>query len=205
MRRSILTLLLCVVFSPTVVLADVGLPMLVIAWPIFWCAFIPIVFIEFWIVKKKLLGIATKRLLGTVFLSNFLSTLIGIPIVWICMVTLEFLTGNTGNYPSLTRFWRLFFGVTLQSAWIIPYEQECYWMIPTAFIVLLVPFFIVSYWIEEWVTFELLINELLSNGKTPSSADISQAVWKSNIYSYAFLLALSLLFLSYKIAIEISQ
>ena len=40
--------------------------------------------------------------------------------------------------------------VTVQSAWLIPYETELRWMVPAAGLVLLVPCLLVSIGVEQW-------------------------------------------------------
>jgi uncharacterized membrane protein YqjE len=59
---------------------------------------------------------------------------------------------------------------------------------PSAFLVLLIPFYFMSSWIEARVSFVFLKgNESLRNAK------ITKVVWKANRYSYAFLAALTVI------------
>lgn len=194
--RFLFLMMMILFVSPLPAYADIGLPMLAIVWPVFWLALIPIIFIEWRVLKRVLLGFSSKRLFYVAAFSNFLSTLIGIPVAWACLVGIEIAghpLGTTGTFPSLNTFWQFVLGVTIQAPWLIPYEDQFYWMIPTAFLVLLIPFFFISYWIEAFITLKCLKKDRA----TP--AVIKKAVWKANLQSYAFLFLLNVFFLIYGI------
>lgn len=172
--------------------ANAGLPMIVIMWPIFWLALLPIILIEAFAMKAQLQGITFTNLLKAVTAANLISTLVGIPFVWGTMVAIELMVPGGGSpYDSLGPFWQYFLGVTLQAAWLIPYEDQFYWMIPTAFMVLLVPCFYMSYMSERIVNLSML------EGKGAENEYIGKATFKANCYSYGFLLLLGLLSLGY--------
>ncbi|MGI4851294.1 MAG: hypothetical protein ACRYGR_05075 [Janthinobacterium lividum] len=175
--------------------ANAGLPMIIIAWPLFVLAFIPIVHMEWLTLKDHLLDCSSKKLYWTAFNANLMSTLVGIPIAWGLMLFLQIIVGATGAYPILTPFWRYFLGATVQSAWLIPYEDQFDWMIPTALIVLLLPFFFISYALEMKMSLWLLRRESASHD------DIKKAVWRANINSYGmlFVLIIAILIFSYLI------
>lgn len=69
--------------------------------------------------------------------------------------------------------------VTLQAAWLIPYEPHLHWMVPAASVVLLVPSFIVSIWLERWV--------LRRRWPERDRPTVNRTVWIANIASYALL------------------
>lgn len=162
--------------------------MIVIAWPVFWVALIPIILIEY--LKMKKIFPLMQGLLWKISFANIVSTVVGIPLAWGIMVLIEFIVpGGTGTFPKLDIIFRYILGVSLQSAWLMPYLGDFYWMIPTAFLFLLIPFFIMSYWIEYGVIYQIIKKCSIDKQK------VKEAVWKANINSYlflAFLAALSL-------------
>lgn len=77
--------------------------------------------------------------------------------------------------------------VTLQSAWLIPYEGEAYWMIPAASLFLLVPFLLASVRIER---------KLLHSRWTEVPPDkTASAVVVANLTSYSLLAVMWVIFL----------
>jgi len=188
-RNVLILSIFAIVFSINAC-ADAGLPMLAIAMPICWFALIPIIGIEWWILKKKLPEISNIRLMISASVSNIISTVAGIPIAWFCMKTIQMaVPGGGGTFPGFHPFWKYFLGVTLQAPWLIPYESQFYWMIPTAFIFLLVPFFLMSCLIEALISIPIL------KTKSYNFKAIVRAVCRANIWSYAFLLSIGILLL----------
>ncbi len=165
--------------------ANAGLPMLGVALPFFWCAFFPILLIEYWVMTHSL---GSLKLFRAVFLSNFFSTLVGILLTWACLVLVQFATGATGFIDTGSVLVDHLLAVTIQGSWLLPDVTQFYWKVPTAGIFLLVPFFFASYWLEFFVTKLVLKEEVLL---------IKNAVWKANIASYAFLLCMLLTYLAY--------
>lgn len=188
-KRLFFIFSMCLLISSTAH-ANIGLPMIVIAWPIFWFALIPIILIEWMIVNKDLTDkIGKIESLTTVTIANLVSTTIGIPLAWLIALYLQLIIpGGDGSYPGLTFFWKMLLGVTIQAAWLLPYENELYWMIPVTFIVLLIPFFLVSYWIESRLSYKILKRKV-------DGLSVYKTIWKANIMSYAFLLCLSIVYL----------
>lgn len=185
--RIFLSLSIFILLAPTMAHANAGLPMLAFIWPFLWIGFIPIVLIEWMIMKKMLPDISQKSLLKTITISNIFSTFVSIPVVWIFLVIAQMLSpGGGGTYPHLSHFWKLFLSVTVQAPWLLPYEQYFFWMIPTAFTLLMIPFFFMSYWVEGWMTLKLL-------PQNHSRQVIKSSVWKANLYSYLFLTVLGIL------------
>ncbi len=180
---SVLSLASFLLIIPTEAHANVGLPMIVVIWPLFWVAIIPIILIEWFVMKRRLLAIPSKKLLSAASLSNVLSTLFGIPIVWAVLFFLEVCSpGGGGTYPGLSFPLQMILSVTVQAPWLVPYETQLYWMIPAAFLFLLIPFYFVSAWLESWIT---IIYLRKNYGEHVGS--VKQAVWKANLYSYLFL------------------
>lgn len=182
--------LLLIISSP--VYANVGLPMLAIVWPLFWYAFIPIVAIEYWVIRKKLKP-KSRELLNATIIANLGSTAIGLPVTWFVLVFLEFLlTGGSGDFSKLPIFWEMLLTPTLGAPWLSPYESELYWMVPVACAVLLVPFYFMSSWVEVKIVARYSEDSYTLD-------EIKMAVWRANRASYAFLYVIVISWLVYAI------
>lgn len=130
--------------------ANAGVPMLLLVWPASWVLFIPIVAIEAWIARRIVAMTIGRSVLATA-VANAASTLAGIPLVWALLVLIELLASGGGEALGMSSFWLRVYAVTVQAAWLIPYESDLHWMVPTAAIVLLVPFFFASVFVERLV------------------------------------------------------
>jgi hypothetical protein len=120
-------------------------------WPASWVAFLPVVVIEAWL-AHRIAGMSAKRGLLASAAANAASTLAGIPLVWGLLAAIQvFVVPGGAQGPALNSFWRRVFAVTVQAPWLIPYESELHWMVPLAAIVLLVPFFFASVFLERMV------------------------------------------------------
>ncbi len=113
------------------------------------------------------------------------STLIGIPLTWVVWVLIEAafgyvvaFVGEGVNFP-LPDAMANIFAVTIGAAWLAPIESSLYWMVPTASLMLLIPFFYVSYFLERGMARRLL--------KGISVKDIYKAIFNANLYSYGLL------------------
>lgn len=163
--------------------ANIGLPMIVVVWPTFWFALIPIVVIESLVMKRILTSTSSRYLLFTATSSNLISTLVGIPLAWLGMLLIQLtVPGGAGTFPDLNPYAQAILSVTLQAPWLLPYAHQYFWMIPTAFTVLMIPLFFMSYIIEAWVSLKMLTRQ---SGE--SSEIVKRAVWNANLFSYLFL------------------
>jgi len=131
--------------------ADVGLPTIVLAFPAMLILLIPIIVIE-GLLCKKWLGLTTWQAMKSNALSNLVSTVIGIPVAWLLMFGIEILAGLLLIRTTALDNWHSPLAnvilVIVGSAWIGPLEGQGMWLIPAVTLVLLVPFFFASYWIE---------------------------------------------------------
>lgn len=156
-------------------IADAGVPMLFWQMPIMALAIVPIIVVESFVVWRKLQMPVASVLLGTT-LANIISTFVGIPMAWAMMVLLNI---ASGSLP----FWNLnspigiFEAVVLQSSWLVPHSnsQLC-WMVPTATLVLLIPYFFASVLSEGWVLRHLWRME--------DKRLVRAANWQANLASY---------------------
>ena len=73
------------------VLADIGVPMIFVQWPLMICALLPVIAIEALVVRKRL-SLSYGRAFGGATKANVVSTLAGVPLAWGLMLILEFAT-----------------------------------------------------------------------------------------------------------------
>jgi hypothetical protein len=170
---------------PSLAHADAGVPMIFVTFPYMCMALIPIIFIEAWVLKKSV-DVKFKKAFWTTALSNVVSTVVGIPLTWGFLVGIQMLTRGGYGY-GIDNIFTMFLAVTWQAPWLIPYENELYWMVPTASFFLLVPFFYASWWIEYW-TIRFFYREI-------APPVMKHLEFKMNLYSYSFLAALNVAWL----------
>lgn len=145
-RTSALLAGLLLALLPSVSWANAGLPMIAITGPAMLIGLIPIIVVEAMILQANL-NFGLKLAFASSTAANFASTVIGIPVTWALLVALQMVTGGGRAYGTDTLAGKLL-AVTWQAPWLVPYEEDFHWMVPTAALVLLVPFFFMSYWIE---------------------------------------------------------
>jgi hypothetical protein len=177
-------------FIPAIAYADTGVPMLALLWPASWVLFIPIVVIEAW-VARRILELDWQTSLKKTGIANAVSTLIGIPLTWGALVIVEIMLSQGGRAYGINTLSGKIIAVTVQAPWLIPYESDLDWMIPAASIVLLIPFFFVSVFIERWI---------FGRKSQLNKAKVKSWSWKANLLSYALLQAVLICFLIYSIA-----
>ncbi len=171
-------------------LANIGVPMIFITLPAMMWLIFPVIVLEFLAGRDLKAPTPRQKWLG-ITIANLVSTFLGWPIAWGVLVVLQMIAGGGGAHGLDSPLGRLL-AVTLQAAWLIPYEEHLYWMIPTAAMVLLVPFFFVSVYIERWVL------RFLWKGEEPST--LKRFSWKAHLLSYSFLMAVVLGYGIYSVA-----
>jgi len=169
---------------PVLALANAGLPMLAVVWPLSIPALIPVVAVESYVLGR-LSGMGIRPFLGSVFRANLLSIVVGLPLCWGALVVLEFIlaqgvvsSGLSLSYPP--REFTEVLRIMLMAPWLGPISQGAGWYVPVATMILLVPFCIVSYWVEA--------RYLMGHSPLSGMADGRRAVWQANLLSYALLL-----------------
>ena len=171
-------------------LADVGIPMIFVQWPLMFAALIPIIVLEFLLIRRWVL-LSDEQAIGGMALANLLSTLVGIPLAWLAMFGIEMGFGLAAD----KWHWKLGSPVlegvyfVLTSAWIAPYNT--YWTIPAAAAVLLIPCFYVSVWIERRVC--------LRAWPAADRVLVRRGVFLANLASYGVLLILACAWLIYQL------
>jgi hypothetical protein len=157
-------------------LADSGLPMICIYWPTAWLALIPVVAIEallgMWMLKIRL-----WRAVLISGIANIISTLVGIPLTWLVVATIEGIW--FGHAAGLQTFWQQVYSVTVQAPWLVPYEEDMYWMVPVAGAVLTAVFYVASVATEYAVAIMFFPRQQWRR--------VFAWVWRANLLSYTLL------------------
>jgi hypothetical protein len=164
--------------SAVVLYANMGIPMVCESLPTMLLALLPIALVEA-CVLRLLLGTDFRRAWRGALPANFWSTLLGIPAAWLVLVGIQFAIGGSRAWGMDTPQQRLD-AVTLQAAWLIPYEGQLSWMIPAASLVLLTPFWLASVIVE----YRYLRRDW---GKSYRPTKLLVAVVVANVLSYALL------------------
>lgn len=130
-------------------LADSSVPMLFWHMLAIFAALVPIVLIEAYS-AKRILGLTIGQAIGPISASNFTSMLVAFPMLWVVWLSAQQLVGGD-TVHSLNTWWKQLYAVTVQAPWIMHSGRDLYWMVPAAAIVMLVPAFFLSVWVEKVV------------------------------------------------------
>lgn len=131
---------------PAAAHANAGVPMIAFWLPPAWFALAPVVLLEAGIGVWRF-GMPLRAAVVAQAKANCLSTLVGLPFTWVALV---FAQGMLPR-PSLGPRSQLVFEATAMSAWLPPDEANLRWMVPLAVVVLAVPFFAMSVFVESRV------------------------------------------------------
>ena len=134
--------------------ADAGVPMIFLTFPAMVILLVPVIVVEGFLCQRWL-HLGTWQAMKSSAVSNLASTIVGVPVAWATMLGVEF--GGFGLLESSQKIqnWHspianvIFF--LLSSAWLGPPSEKDVWVIPAATLVLLIPFFFASYWIEYFI------------------------------------------------------
>jgi len=159
-------------------LANIGIPLIGATIELGWFAFIPVSLLEA-VIAKVLLRWPFFFAVRWVTLANLFTMLLGIPLTWFVVVLLSFVTGwGSSNDGSIG-------GVLSNPTWLGPsYEHHEAWAIPLGLIVLCVPFFLMSWWLEY-----MFLRTFVVKGDRDARVPLRSFAWKANFLSYAFLVA----------------
>jgi hypothetical protein len=166
-----------------VILADVGVPMIFVQWPLMICALIPVIVIEALVIRKQLV-LSYGRAFAGAAKANLVSTIVGVPLAWAIMLAVEFATLYPAILAAEKWHWRLdespvfYIFYVLGMAWTGPAGHSA-WPIALAAALLLIPTFFVSIRIER-----RLYRRFYTEQDTIS---VDHACWSANLYSYALL------------------
>jgi len=164
----------------TQTLANIGLPMIFVHGPVFIMGLIPIVIIETFILRRFIDKSTIFECLKATTVANLVSTVIGLPLTWFVFVVIQMLANGGGNMPDSTLAERIYAAI-LQSPWQLPNYHDYGWMIPRAAMIMLVPFFVISYQTERFVVQHIM--------KLNENTLVRKGVYWGNVTSYTCLAA----------------
>lgn len=185
-RNNVATALLGLFVFPGVAQANAGLPMIILVMPALTLSIIPIIIIEATYISRQL-ALRNAKATIVVTMSNLASTVVGVPLTWLILVVIQVGTGGGSAY-GLDSALGVVLAVTWQAPWLIPYGPDLDWMIPVAGLVLLIPFFFVSWWLEYYVTAKMLTDI--------EKSVINHAVRNANLITYGLLALWPIVFLA---------
>lgn len=166
-------------------IANIGVPMIALEWPAALLLLLPVILVEAAWMQKRL-GLAFGQAFSGALWANLASTLLGIPLSWVAMLAVALLTTG-GTAHGMETVGQRVIAVGLQAAWLVPYEEALYWMVPAAMTVLLLPAFLVSVLIERFV--------YIRKWRQLDRALVAAATWQANALSYVILLVVCLAWL----------
>ncbi|MBX3727877.1 MAG: hypothetical protein KF858_01730 [Candidatus Sumerlaeia bacterium] len=174
--------------------ANAGVPMLIIQLPALAVTLPIVIAIESFVARRDSGGPEISS--EAVTIANLFSTFLGFPILWVGLVALQVLQDvalEAAGMSLSSEPWIWVHAVTLQAAWLWPWEEHLHWMIPTAMLVLLVPAFFASVFVERLVHCRLLRVEF-------RDAKVARLVWRMNLASYVFLVLAGMALLGWAIS-----
>jgi len=190
MLKNIGTISAFLLIVPSIASADAGVPMIFLTFPAMLFALIPIILIEA-VIISKFLKIGFKKTVVPSGIANIATTILGFPLSWGLLLCLELLTTGGGCGPGFANLGKSVITVIVESAWICPWEDQLFWLIPVAAIICFIVAFFVS------VFFEYLILKRIF--KNFDKLLVKKTVWIVNLTSYALLIILSLVYLFFNI------
>lgn len=173
-------------------LANVGIPMIFVQWPLMLVALIPVILIEALLIRLWL-PLSPNEAFTGVAKANALSTAIGVPLAWGIMLVVEFVTflliASSLDYldwePDSPLFQVVF--LIFSMAWPLPMTdmtpETAQRLIPIVAALLLIPCFYASVWIE--------CRSCLRSWTRHNPVLVRRAVYRTNLGSYALLFVLA--------------
>lgn len=165
-------------------LADAGIPMIVVQMPGMVCTLIPVIAVETLIIRRRLAVPYGKAVKG-VAAANLASTIVGVPLAWMAMLAIEYAVMVPVAVAANHWHWNLdspvlgVFAFLLSIAWLGSIARHICWMIPAASALLLIPSFVVSVWLERPICIALL--------QDVDPALVKRGVLAANVVSYGLL------------------
>lgn len=173
---------------PSIVSANVGIPVIGLSLPLMIVTLIPIIIIEA-ILIRAFLNVTSKRATAASVFANVVSTFIGMPLAWGLLYVFEIivlsglLSGCVGG-PDASWFGRYILPSLIQTAWLCPDEPALPILIPIAVIIIFIVAFFFSVFFEYQVVKRFM--------KTKPASLVKQVVWRMNFYTYFLLIMIVL-------------
>ena len=175
LKRNTLLIVVFGMLLPELVHANAGVPMLAVAWPAQWLVLVPIVLLETEIIRRGI-NLPFKQLFWPTAKANFVSTLIGVPVAWLVMLTplMVISFGHTLLPPEYNiPVWLQYLIFPFTAAWV---SGSSIWQVYFAFVVLAIPFCLISIFLEKgvyWKAFPEIERK-----------EINRVVVRANVWSY---------------------
>jgi hypothetical protein len=187
---------LVLLLFPIPAYADAGIPMLAVAYPVLLLFLFPVVAIEALYLRYRL-RTDWRDTWDATLKANSISMLLGYPLAWLIYFGLEILlwgaVGNTGvsGYFGLAPGSQIanVLEIAMSAAWMGGGAGGKWgrWPIPLAFILLLIPSFALSGFVESFLLGRL--------GWLHYEGRCARIVWQANLLSYTFLAVISAILL----------
>ena len=159
-------------------------PILIFTMPFMILCLVPIILIEFYVIRSRL-DIPAKKLLLSSALANAASTIIGVPLAWLPLWLVQSLFMGDHILPHLRdTFWGKVLAVTLYAPL---YSGSIHddWMPMVSQLFLYIPFFFVSWKMEYFIVQGMI--------KYPARGEVNSACFRANLITYTSLAILSCL------------
>lgn len=172
-------------------LADMGVPLLFVQWPLMLFALVPVIVLEGLLVRRWVSLNYRDAFVGT-SVANVVTTVLGVPLAWATMLAMEI--GIMGPLSAVADkwHWRLegpvfeVIGFVLSVAWLPPFQDYASyfdWVVPLCVAILLVPSFFISVWLERLVCLRMWAK--------CDKAAVRRGVYRANLASYLMLFILA--------------
>ena len=161
---------------PRLAIADTGIPMLALAWPVAWCLLPAVILSEAYFARREL-GLAWGASVRLSAIANLISTFAGIPLI----LALVVVVGSTADALNLqSHVWRVLL-FPFESLRTKPTGLNPFWPMYLSCAVLCVPFCAISIWLETRVGMRRLGTE-----RAPA---IRRWSFRANAASYAVIIS----------------
>jgi hypothetical protein len=179
-------------------LADAGVPMIFVTLPGMILLLLPIIAAEaFFVIRRT--SLEKGKVLWATAIGNVISTIVGVPLTWGALFLCEIAV-----WMGLARYTRFgdnswnspisqIIGTVLSAPWIAPVGKSGSWAVPLAALVLLIPFFFVSVWVEQRVMEHFLpvTTAEVAQSNEVNEKVLRRAVRGANLLSYGFMFSLA--------------
>jgi len=171
---------LALFFTPALLFANIGLPMIFISYPLMLAAFLPVVFVESFVISK-FTKLPLKESIGPLFIANLATTVVGFPISWGLLLGFELLTTGGSCGPGFDNLALGILTIILESAWLCPRGDVNYGeiIVPLALIVSFIVAFFLSVIVEKLILVKVIDGV--------EKKKLKRSVWIANSVSYLFL------------------
>jgi hypothetical protein len=179
--------------DPTALLADAALPLIYFTLPAVVLLLIPVILLEGFLLRVWIPTSIVQALKASA-ISNIASTIAGVPLATLLAYAGAMAVSPWSRKLLEQEHWQSPLGdvvmAIVNSVYISAYVVEAHWLLPAALMIILVPAYLISWWIEYVIVRTLILknpNHSSSPEKLPSAVAISRAVRRANFVSYALL------------------